>query len=132
MYKGYQYELFSTSWGIHEGFKTAVDKLNELLPFEGRVEYSQSKNKNLEKFRKAQNAMYDLFNNGLCIERVSSERYSVLLTVRHMSGIRHNGFMWKRLWKHILPQLFKMQLKNKELYNGVCITRNEKRTSSWY
>jgi hypothetical protein len=66
MYKNYQYELFSTSWGIHEGFKTAVDKLNELLPFEGRVEYSQSKNKNLEKFRKAQNAMYDLFNNGLC------------------------------------------------------------------
>ena len=50
MYKNYQYELFSTSWGVHEGVKTAVDKLNELLPFEGRVEYSQSKNKNLEKF----------------------------------------------------------------------------------
>ena len=66
MYKNYQYELFSTSWGIHEGFKTAVDRLNNLLPIEGRVEYSQSKNKNLEKFRKAQNAMYDLFNNGLC------------------------------------------------------------------
>ena len=66
MYKNYQYELFSVSWGVHEGFKTAVDRLNNLLPIEGRVEYSQSKNKNLEKFRKAQNAMYDLFNNGLC------------------------------------------------------------------
>ena len=66
MYKNYKYELFSTSWGVHECFKTDVSNLNELLPFEGRVEYSQSKNKNLEKFRKAQNAMYDLFNNGLC------------------------------------------------------------------
>ena len=52
MYKNYQYELFSTSWGIHEGFKTAVDKLTELLPFEGRCEFPNSKNKNLEKFRK--------------------------------------------------------------------------------
>ena len=65
MYKNYQYELFSTSWGVHEGFKTAVDRLNDLIPIDGKCEYSQSKNKNLEKFRKAQNAMYDLFNNGL-------------------------------------------------------------------
>ena len=65
MYKNYQYELFSTSWGVHEGFKTAVDKLTELLPFEGRCEFPNSKNKNLEKFRRAQNAAYDLFNNGL-------------------------------------------------------------------
>ena len=65
MYKNYQYELFSTSWGIHEGFKTAVDKLNELSPFEGKCENPMSKNKHLEKFRVASNAMYDLFNNGL-------------------------------------------------------------------
>ena len=42
------------------------DKLEELLPFEGRCENPMSKNKHLEKFRKAQNAAYDLFNNGLC------------------------------------------------------------------
>ena len=66
MYKGYQEEMFKNPWGVNEGFKDLCDKLTELLPFEGRVEYSQSKNKNLEKFRKAQNAMYDLFNNGLC------------------------------------------------------------------
>ena len=69
MYKGYQYKLFSTSWGIHEGFKTAVDKLNELLPFEGRCENPMSKNKHLEKFRRAQNATYDFFNNGLANKR---------------------------------------------------------------
>ena len=65
MYKNYQYELFSTSWGVHEGFKTAVDKLNELLPFEGKCENPMSKNKHLEKFRRAQNAAYDLFNLSL-------------------------------------------------------------------
>ena len=43
MYKNYQYELFSTSWGVHEGFKTAVDKLNELLPFEGRLKITCQK-----------------------------------------------------------------------------------------
>ena len=69
MYKNYQYEFFSTSWGVHEGFKTAVDKLNELLPAFGKCEYSRSKNKNLEKFRVASNAMYDLFNNGLCNQK---------------------------------------------------------------
>ena len=95
MYKNYQYELFSTSWGIHEGFKTAVDKLNELLPFEGRVEYSQSKNKNLEKFRKAQNAMYDLFNNGLGNKRQQFKRifgWSV--------GPRDTGRANQMTWSH--------------------------------
>ena len=38
MYKNYQYELFSTSWGVHEGFKTAVDRLNDLIPIDGKCE----------------------------------------------------------------------------------------------
>ena len=36
---------------------------------EGKCEFSRSKNKNLDKFRRAQNAVYDLFNNGLCNKR---------------------------------------------------------------
>ena len=93
MYKNYQYELFSTSWGVHEGFKTAVDKLNNLLPIEGRVEYSQSKNKNLEKFRKAQNAMYDLFNNGLCNKR------SLFQNIYGWSvGVRDTNHATKMTW----------------------------------
>ena len=65
MYKGYQEEMFQNPWGVNVGFKHLSDKLNELLPFEGRCEFPNSKNKNLEKFRRAQNAAYDLFNNGL-------------------------------------------------------------------
>ena len=69
MYKGYQEKLFTTSWGVNEGFKHLADKLNELLPFEGRCTKPLSDNKNLELFRRAQNAAYDFFNNGLCNKR---------------------------------------------------------------
>jgi len=69
MYKGFQFELFQPSWGVNPGFKNLADKLNELLPLQGKVQFSRSKNKNLELFRKAQNAAYDLFNNGLCNRR---------------------------------------------------------------
>ena len=95
MYKNYQYELFSVSWGVHEGFKTAVDRLNNLLPIEGRVEYSQSKNKNLEKFRKAQNAMYDLFNNGLCNKsRLFKDIYGWSV------GYRETSYANRMTWSH--------------------------------
>ena len=64
-----QEEMFTSSWGVNAGFKDLSDKLNELLPFEGKCEFPMSKNKHLEKFRKAQNAVYDFFNNGLCNKR---------------------------------------------------------------
>ena len=64
-----QKELFTTSWGVNSGFKTIVDELNNLLPMSGRCEKPLSTNKNLEKFRRAQNAVYDFFNNGLCNKR---------------------------------------------------------------
>ena len=56
MYKGYQEELFKNPWGCNQGFSTLNNKLNDLLPVEGRVENPNSKNKNLDKFRRAQNA----------------------------------------------------------------------------
>ncbi len=40
-------------------------KLEALIPKEGEVP-DPTKNKALEKFRKASNCYYDLFNNGLC------------------------------------------------------------------
>ena len=64
-----QKELFTTSWGVNSGFKTLVDELNNLLPMSGRCEKPLSTNKNLETFRRAQNAVYDFFNNGLCNKR---------------------------------------------------------------
>ena len=65
MYKGYQEEMFKNPWGVNVGFKHLQEKLDELLPMMGRCEFPNSKNKHLDKFRRAQNAAYDLFNNGL-------------------------------------------------------------------
>jgi len=69
MYKGYQEKLFSNSWGVNSGFETLRDQLNELIPLSGACENPRTKNKALDKFRRAQNAAYDLFNNGLCNKR---------------------------------------------------------------
>ena len=52
-------------WGVSEDMQVLVDALNKKLPFAGKCEGSRSFNKNLEKFRVAQNCVYDLFNNGL-------------------------------------------------------------------
>ena len=54
MYKGYQEEMFKNPWGVNEGFKHLQEKLEELLPMMGRCEFPNSKNKHLEKFRRAQ------------------------------------------------------------------------------
>lgn len=64
-----QKELFTSNWGVNSGYKRLVDELTNLLPMEGRCEKPLSDNKNLEKFRRAQNAIYDFFNNGLCNKR---------------------------------------------------------------
>ena len=64
-----QQELFTNNWGVHSGFERLRDELNKLIPASGQCENPRSKNKNLEKFRKAQNAAYDFFNNGLCNKR---------------------------------------------------------------
>jgi hypothetical protein len=47
--------------GTYEAFAT---KLRELVPVEGPI--TAPKSRALEKFRKASNCYYDLFNNGLC------------------------------------------------------------------
>ena len=64
-----QGELFTCSWGVNSGFEHLRDELDKLIPSQGRCDYPMSKNKHLEKFRRAQNAAYDFFNNGLCNKR---------------------------------------------------------------
>ena len=95
MYKGFQEEMFQNPWGVNVGFKDLSDKLNELLPFEGRCENPMSKNKNLEKFRQAQNAAYDLFNNGLGNKR------SLFKNIFGWSvGVRDTSYATNMTWTH--------------------------------
>ena len=55
MYEGYQEKLFSNTWGMNQGFSHLNNNLNDLLPLMGRCEFPNSKNKALDKFRRAQN-----------------------------------------------------------------------------
>ena len=60
-----QEQLFKTSWAVNSGFETLREQLNELIPLSGKCDNSRSTNKKLDRFRTAQNLIYDLFNNGL-------------------------------------------------------------------
>ena len=60
-----QGQLFKSSWATNEGFEALREQLNELIPLEGKCDNPRSTNKKLDRFRTAQNLIYDLFNNGL-------------------------------------------------------------------
>jgi len=52
-----------TYWNNNGKYQNVVDALQALIPIEGEVP-NPYKNRALEKFRKAANAYYDLYNNG--------------------------------------------------------------------
>ena len=54
----------NTYWNRKGTHQNLVKQLNELVPAMGEIQGKQ--NKALEKFRKASNAYYDIFNNGGC------------------------------------------------------------------
>ena len=54
-----------TYWKGEGTFKTAINELQKLIPPVGSVDFPRSKNKHLEKLRKATNCYHDLYNNGL-------------------------------------------------------------------
>ena len=93
-----QQELFTCSWGVNSGFKTLHEKLNELIPPQGSVEFPRSKNKNLEKFRVAQNLLHDLFNNGLGNRK---EHFRIFFGFVPVPGFKHMSLMSKTRWEQI-------------------------------
>ena len=90
-----QDELFTNSWGVNSGFKHLQEKLDELVPFQGMCENPRTKNKNLEKFRQASKAAYDLFNNGLCnYQRLFKDIYGWSV------GYRETSYANRMTWSH--------------------------------
>lgn len=59
----------NTYWNGNGKYHALGNKLREMIPDEGQVP-NPRKNRKLEKFRKAVNCYYDLYNNGL-INRAS-------------------------------------------------------------
>ena len=54
----------NTYWNSNGRFQSLVEHLQKLVPIQGEVK-DPRKNKALEKFRRASNCYYDLYNNGL-------------------------------------------------------------------
>ena len=42
-----------------------IEKLNDRVPFQGPCKLKNTKNRRLDRFRRAQNVIHDIFNNGL-------------------------------------------------------------------
>jgi hypothetical protein len=56
----------ATYWNNKGTHQTIAEALQGLLPAIGEVPEGKTTNKALERFRRAQNCYYDLYNNGLC------------------------------------------------------------------
>ena len=72
-------------WNNKGKYQTLSDKLSGLIPDSGSVK-NTSKNRKLEKYRKACNCYYDLYNNGLCNVLLSLQKclVSLLAVIEHM------------------------------------------------
>jgi hypothetical protein len=56
----------ATYWNNEGTHQTIAEALQGLVPAIGEVPEGKTTNKALERFRRAQNCYYDLYNNGLC------------------------------------------------------------------
>ena len=122
-----QLELFTNNWGVNSGFESLRDKLNELIPAAGKVANPLSKNKHLEKFRRAQNAAYDFFNNGLCNKRalfvsIFAENESYYIdkwNIPTMNSFRYftndSWDMWENQIERILTPIMIAAAKEQEI-----------------
>jgi hypothetical protein len=122
MYKGYQEELFKNPWGMNQGFSHLNNNLNDLLPFEGRCEFPNSKNKALDKFRRAQNAAYDLFNNGLGNQRALFKSiFGWSVGVRDTSyATKMQWSMWEDRVEEVLTPIMLEAAKEQGVTNDQC------------
>ena len=122
MYKGYQEEMFKNPWGVNQGFSHLNNNLNDLLPFEGRCEFPNSKNKALDKFRRAQNAAYDLFNNGLGNKRALFKSiFGWSVGVRDTSyATKMQWSMWEDRVEEVLTPIMLEAAKEQGVTNDQC------------
>ena len=86
-----------------------IDQLDERVPVQGRCEFPNSKNKKLDRFRRAQNVIYDLFNNGLGNRRdqwVYTMKMAVPIATHnevYRYGIRTDAEYWNNIEDRVAP-----------------------------
>ena len=80
--------------------ETAVDALNVRIPMTGPCEKKFTKNKKLDRFRRAQNVIHDIFNNGLMNRGRELKMFGI--TTMEL-GIADYGTDWDRIEKMLAP-----------------------------
>lgn len=93
-----QADLFEVNWGIRADLKDYQEQLWDLIPTSGRCEFPNSKNKALDKFRRAANLTYDLFNNGLMNRRAEFRKFFGFVPI---PAPRYQGHMSRERWDDI-------------------------------
>ena len=83
--------------------ETVIDKLNELVPMTGACDKRYTKNKRLDRFRRAQNVIHDIFNNGLMNRGKELKCISSKLRVRDLPIHAYNDDKWDIIEKRLAP-----------------------------
>lgn len=90
-------------WSHNGRFQHFVNALEAKVPCEGAVPSATTKNKALERFRKASNCYYDLYNNGLCNHaRSFSKIFGIAAS--HYANRRSGSFM-QSLYDELEPKM---------------------------
>jgi hypothetical protein len=81
-------------WNEQGTYQTIAEALQKLIPAIGDVPDGKTTNKALERFRRAQNCYYDLYNNGLCNRaREFSTLFKIAGVPREIKQNYHYNFL---------------------------------------
>mgnify|MGYP001343760992 CR=1 FL=1 len=88
-----------------------IDALEERVPAFGKCESHRGKNKSLDRFRRAQNVIHDIFNNGLMNRARELRVLDKNLRVRDLPIWASNEDKWDIIENRISP-LFRVIVEN--------------------
>ena len=97
----------NTYWSNKGTYAELNAKLEKLIPASGSVE-KPWKNKALERFRKASNAYYDIFNNGGCNRGRAIGKYfegAMYYLSRHYGVYNFGRVNWERIHMITEPKM---------------------------
>ena len=96
----------NTYWNSKGTHQALVDKLDKIVPAMGEIK--GSKNRELERFRKASNAYYDIFNNGGMNRGRSIGKFfeGAMFYLRERQRFSHSGrSIWDRIHMITEPKM---------------------------
>lgn len=95
----------NTYWNSKGTYQNLVEELNKLVPLSGEIK--GSKNRQLERFRKASNAYYDVFNNGGCNRGHAIGKFfeGVMYYINHYRRYNFGNINWNRIHTITEPKM---------------------------